>query len=324
MNPVKRMGSSIGLQGFSRLLRWLRSRTAPRSGESYFADAMTPTNSCTTALHVCSFACQFTGKERDTESGNDYFGARYYASTMGRFLSPDWSAKVMPVPYAKLDNPQSLNLYAYVGNNPLSRIDRDGHYTCADSAKCDSKNDKAFQGRLDALAKAQQGLKAGSAGYKQIGAILKSYGAAGEKGTANGKTVSVDFTNKSDGGLTSQTAKATITVNFNSNFSQQTQGNAAGLDGRVAHEGQHVVDGAPRGEARLPSEIAAEKASQAAFEGLSSQGIDGMDSNSYISRGWSTLWQPSWSDPALGFVRDANAMVEGIHDYQDDLARDHQ
>jgi RHS repeat-associated protein len=31
----------------------------------------------------------FTGKERDSETGNDYFGARYFASTMGRFLSPD-------------------------------------------------------------------------------------------------------------------------------------------------------------------------------------------------------------------------------------------
>src|SRR6202142_4118509 len=69
----------------------------------------------------------FTGKERDTESGNDYFGARYYASTMGRFLSPDWSAKVQPVPYAKLDDPQSLNLYSYVRNNPLSKVDKDGH-----------------------------------------------------------------------------------------------------------------------------------------------------------------------------------------------------
>jgi hypothetical protein len=28
----------------------------------------------------------YTGKERDTESGNDYFGARYFASSMGRFL----------------------------------------------------------------------------------------------------------------------------------------------------------------------------------------------------------------------------------------------
>lgn len=73
----------------------------------------------------------FTGKERDTESGNDYFGARYYASTMGRWMSPDWSAKAEPVPYAKLDNPQSLNLYAYVGNNPMTRFDPDGHIDCS-------------------------------------------------------------------------------------------------------------------------------------------------------------------------------------------------
>jgi RHS repeat-associated protein len=70
---------------------------------------------------------RYTGKERDTESGLDYFGARYYASSMGRWMSPDWAAKVQPVPYSKLDNPQTLNLYSYVGNNPLSRFDPDGH-----------------------------------------------------------------------------------------------------------------------------------------------------------------------------------------------------
>jgi RHS repeat-associated protein len=70
----------------------------------------------------------FTGKERDTESGNDYFEARYYSSTMGRFLSPDWSAKEEPVPYADLSDPQSLNLYGYVRNNPLSKTDPDGHW----------------------------------------------------------------------------------------------------------------------------------------------------------------------------------------------------
>jgi RHS repeat-associated protein len=68
-----------------------------------------------------------TGKERDQESGNDYFGARYYASTMGRFLSPDWSAQEEPVPYAKLDNPQTLNLCQYMENNPLGGVDPDGH-----------------------------------------------------------------------------------------------------------------------------------------------------------------------------------------------------
>ena len=69
----------------------------------------------------------FTGKERDAESGLDYFDARYYASGMGRWMSPDWSEKEDPIPYAKTNNPQSLNLYGYVSNNPLKNIDPNGH-----------------------------------------------------------------------------------------------------------------------------------------------------------------------------------------------------
>ena len=42
-------------------------------------------------------------------------------------MSPDWSAKVEPVPYAKLADPQSLNLYAYVLDNPTTSLDLDGH-----------------------------------------------------------------------------------------------------------------------------------------------------------------------------------------------------
>jgi hypothetical protein len=42
-------------------------------------------------------------------------------------MSPDWAAKAMPVPYANLLDPQSLNLYAYVNNNPLLKADPDGH-----------------------------------------------------------------------------------------------------------------------------------------------------------------------------------------------------
>ncbi len=76
----------------------------------------------TTANHY-----KFTGKERDTESGLDYFGARYYASSMGRWMSPDWADKPEAVPYSDLANPQSLNLYGYVNNNPLTKADPDGH-----------------------------------------------------------------------------------------------------------------------------------------------------------------------------------------------------
>jgi RHS repeat-associated protein len=68
----------------------------------------------------------FTGKERDTESGNDYFGARYYASSMGRFMSPDpgWFMEADPT------NPQTWNLYSYALNNPLKLIDPTGMDQC--------------------------------------------------------------------------------------------------------------------------------------------------------------------------------------------------
>jgi len=70
---------------------------------------------------------KFTGQYRDTESQLDYFGARYYSNSIGRFMSPDWAAKPTTVPYAKFGDPQSLNLYTYVENGPVNRIDPDGH-----------------------------------------------------------------------------------------------------------------------------------------------------------------------------------------------------
>jgi RHS repeat-associated protein len=70
---------------------------------------------------------KFTGKERDSESGLDDFGARYFASTQGRFLSPDWAARPTAVPYAVFGDPQSLNLYTYVRNDPVTQADADGH-----------------------------------------------------------------------------------------------------------------------------------------------------------------------------------------------------
>lgn len=83
-------------------------------------------------------ASRYTGKERDSESGLDYFGARHYSSTMGRWMSPDWSEGPDPIPYADLRNPQSLNLYGYVNNNPLSDADDDGHDGASPTATCHS------------------------------------------------------------------------------------------------------------------------------------------------------------------------------------------
>jgi RHS repeat-associated protein len=64
---------------------------------------------------------KFTAKERDPESGLDNFGARYNSSSLGRFASAD-NPK-----FSEKTNPQTWNLYSYVSNNPLSRVDVTGN-----------------------------------------------------------------------------------------------------------------------------------------------------------------------------------------------------
>lgn len=66
-------------------------------------------------------AADSTGKERDAETGLDYFGARYLSSAQGRFSSPD-----EPLIDQHQSDPQSWNLYGYVRNNPLKFTDSTG------------------------------------------------------------------------------------------------------------------------------------------------------------------------------------------------------
>jgi RHS repeat-associated protein len=68
---------------------------------------------------------QFTGHERDAETGLDFMQARYYASGQGRFASAD-----IPLTDQWESDPQSWNLYTYVRNNPCVNIDPRGRETC--------------------------------------------------------------------------------------------------------------------------------------------------------------------------------------------------
>ena len=104
---------------------------------------------------LASSTHKFTGKERANESGLDNFGFRYYGSSMGRFSSPD-----EPFYNGDLRNPQSLNLYAHVQNNPLKNTDPDGHdvRVCVEGAdKCVNYTDDQYK----ALLAAQNGKQGG-------------------------------------------------------------------------------------------------------------------------------------------------------------------
>jgi RHS repeat-associated protein len=87
---------------------------------------------------------KFTGKERDSESGNDYFSARYYSNNMGRFISPD------PIS-GNVYNPQSLNRYVYVQNSPLIATDPTGMIVSWEDSKA-----KCKKGELNCKTKAQR------------------------------------------------------------------------------------------------------------------------------------------------------------------------
>src|SRR5579883_1775894 len=74
-----------------------------------------------TSYGISQSAINFTGKERDPESGLDNFGARYDSSSMGRFMSPDPSN--LSVDFWL---PQTWNRYSYALNNPLAFVDQNG------------------------------------------------------------------------------------------------------------------------------------------------------------------------------------------------------
>jgi RHS repeat-associated protein len=78
-----------------------------------------------TGMPVClwrnGIRSRSSGKERDAETGLDYFRFRYYSGAMGRWTSPD-----RPFADQHPADPQSWNLYAYVRNNPINLVDPDG------------------------------------------------------------------------------------------------------------------------------------------------------------------------------------------------------
>ena len=88
------------------------------SYEEYYPYGSTAYSASSSSADLSLKRYRFTGKERDEETGLDYFGVRYYASWLGRWTSGDPGGFV-----------DGLNLYRYTRNNPVNGVDREGYST---------------------------------------------------------------------------------------------------------------------------------------------------------------------------------------------------
>jgi RHS repeat-associated protein len=169
---------------------------------------------------------KFTSKERDAESNLDNFGARYNSSSLGRFMSPD------PLG-GKLVDPQTLNKYGYVINNPLRYTDPTGLYTCKDdNNQCKTKQDIKFE-------------TARQADLARGGDAARAAAAYGDPTKDNHVSVGfADLDKKGEGGVTTSTLGADDKGNLfaQSDVTINSKLSGTALDAAVGHEGSHVAD----------------------------------------------------------------------------------
>jgi RHS repeat-associated protein len=255
---------------------------------------------------------KFTGKERDGESGLDYFGARYLSGVMGRWTSPD-------APFADQHpaDPQSWNLYSYVRNNPLRFIDPTGQYVCVSmtSAQCDSL-DQALQDAQKAANSIKSLYGAKSQQYTDAQRAIDAYGVRGvDNGVAvtlgsvrNGAAAQVEV----GGNRLPQTGDnpngQNILVTFDPGSFGQTAG-TIGLAITAAHEGSHVADGSAftasgfntnANPTQYQTEMRAFGVTAAIAEG------SGLYTNGFAFGSNLPIWQPGWT---------ASQVQQGIQSY---------
>lgn len=247
-------------------------------------------------------AVQHTAKERDAETGLDYFGARYFSGAQGRFTSPDPLLNS-----GRPWDPQSWNRYSYTLNNPLRYVDPTGLYewdstlgaTCADKAlKGGSCSGFTKQQGKDIVSERKNIRKElNKLGKSKDSTLHAAAGAIGKENVDNGVTIGMGAVTPGAVAQVSTTRPLTIDANGNPELDLTVLPGAKGngLFISLAHEGTHVGDaqavaaGAPT-MTHLDTELHAYGASVAAAQrlGWSSAGAS-VGTTPFV------FWSNSWS-----------------------------
>jgi RHS repeat-associated protein len=262
---------------------------------------MTCSGSCSSAERLASWR-EFTGKERDAETGLDYFGARYFSGAQGRFTSPDPLLNS-----GRPDSPQSWNRYAYVSNNPLKFIDPAGLWEWDASLGGSYSDDELKKHYSKAEAKDIRDLrgeirKAIRKLDKSKDATLLAAGVAyGTEGIANGITIAT-------GAVTPGAAAQFEFSGFSGDHAEGTVRVPGGITGAslflgLAHEGTHASnaqwagftsmysEGGVASFTRYDTEMNSYLATSAAAHSLGGSAPYGATVNGTRF----VLWDPAWT-----------------------------
>jgi RHS repeat-associated protein len=263
---------------------------------------------------IANQAYKFTGKERDPESTLDYFGARFYQASIGRFLEAD-SLLNSGRPW----NPQTWNRYPYVLNQPTTFLDPSGLYDfkvqCKVSVTQCRKEQQAFKDALSDIAAQIQMYSNGDledqyAAYR-LQQVLDSYGTEGDK---NGIIVEFGQVSKF-GAEATPIFKAGKIAGTNIKFDMKKNvAGSIGFSALVVHEGTHAMDQQNpnyRKWTRYQIEFRAYK-NQALYGQLKLKGHEG-----YLTGNSEILWNSSWgkADWVTHFMRDVAINNEIIQNY---------
>jgi RHS repeat-associated protein len=171
---------------------------------------------------------KFTGQERDDESGLDYFRARYYPSALGRFTSPD------PVG-GRLGDPQTLNRYVYVRNNPLLFVDPSGltfYLKCKQKSKTTCR--RGYAGKYVTNKKGKRRFVRTEVDNDGKGGLIDQYGNRFTASFGTGGPVFTDSDGTTFGGRFKSGSKPTLLAG---------SGPSEGLSGLYYHNGLNTNPG---------------------------------------------------------------------------------